>query len=335
MSDLKIQLSQQHQEFCNVVNTLHSEKQELVLKHTDESGQLRRKVQYLTEQVENVAPTMSAGPSSSGFTDVTSDLDALTVAGPHDWDSLYFPNESQDLSAYGYQNYPPANPEPIATALTRSNDLTKGPATSTDQPIASGILFMLLLCGAFVASSKSGSVPVIPRMPDEVRAASTTVLDSLLANSRSDMVLNGMPSINAHEPLQSTGVWNSQPGSSSHASAMHRQLTSPSKRQEAEQIFAMTPAQYNNIVNPGHDSSQQDHASTGPDRRNLAQTLANLREESIAKGGAAEVYTRSLLWDQIPTEVVTQFKELVRESKQQNVAINDQDGAHLGYKLEA
>ena len=38
-----------------------------------------------------------------------------------------------------------------------------------------------------------------------------------------------------------------------------------------------------------------------------------MRDE--AKGqSAAEVYTRSLLWDRIPTEVVHEFKRMVEES---------------------
>jgi hypothetical protein len=50
--------------------------------------------------------------------------------------------------------------------------------------------------------------------------------------------------------------------------------------------------------------------STSSHRRNLADTLKAMRDE--AKGdSAADVYTRSLLWDRIPTEVVQEFKRMV------------------------
>jgi hypothetical protein len=48
-------------------------------------------------------------------------------------------------------------------------------------------------------------------------------------------------------------------------------------------------------------------------RRNLAETLAAMREQN--KGdSAAEIYTRSLLWDKIAPEVVHEFKRIVEES---------------------
>lgn len=49
-----------------------------------------------------------------------------------------------------------------------------------------------------------------------------------------------------------------------------------------------------------------------PQRRPLAEALANL-EEQQTQSVKAEVYTRSLLWEQIPVDVVRQFKEIVRD----------------------
>ena len=48
-------------------------------------------------------------------------------------------------------------------------------------------------------------------------------------------------------------------------------------------------------------------------RRNLAATLAAMREQNKGES-AAEVYTRSLLWDKISPEVVHEFKRIVEES---------------------
>ena len=96
---------------------------------------------------------------------------------------------------------------------------------------------------------------------------------------------------------------------------MHRSLTEASKSQEADQAFLLTVAEYNALTTPSALHQNGRHAGeTNATRRNLADSLAALRKETI--GDAAEVYTRSLLWEQIPAEVVKQFKELVRESKQ-------------------
>jgi hypothetical protein len=44
------------------------------------------------------------------------------------------------------------------------------------------------------------------------------------------------------------------------------------------------------------------------------------------QSGAAEVYTRSLLWDQIPSDVVRNFAKMVAESNaQQGTAGRDDD----------
>lgn len=61
----------------------------------------------------------------------------------------------------------------------------------------------------------------------------------------------------------------------------------------------------NDPLSPG---SQPSHH-----RRNLAETLAAMREEGKGET-AAEVYTRSLLWERIPSEVVHEFKRMVEES---------------------
>lgn len=210
----------------------------------------------------------------------------------------------------------------------------------SDPPIASGILFMLLLCGAFVTSRSSSGASAIPHMPEDVKAASSTVLNSLLKNAGSDVFTDFASNSNARssqhsqapllppaEPIQSSTSW---PGTS-HLSNLHRQLTSPSKAQEAEQIFSLTPAEYNSLTGQSSASNYAQHPvvpiPTG-NRRRLGEMLQNLREESIVKGGAAEVYTRSLLWDQVPEDVVREFKKRVQESEKSPNAGAPNPGSH-------
>ncbi|KAH0416674.1 hypothetical protein KCU90_g13398, partial [Aureobasidium melanogenum] len=56
-------------------------------------------------------------------------------------------------------------------------------------------------------------------------------------------------------------------------------------------------------------------------RPNLAETLGRMRE---ARGpSAADVYTRSLLWDTIPEDVVKAFKRAVAQRQEDDEHMND------------
>jgi hypothetical protein len=171
-------------------------------------------------------------------------------------------------------------------------------------------------------------------MPDEVRAASATVLDSIFKDAgvaQQGVLANRVEGI---EPTPSGVNWPKPTGSgiglsglsgASNLDQLHNQLTTASKDQENEQLFSITPAQYNSLTSA--DFARTRYSMTSDDmndalspgsqpshhRRNLAETLAAMREQNKGET-AAEVYTRSLLWDKIPAEVVHEFKRMVEES---------------------
>lgn len=348
-------LAHQLQQASHDIATLHMEKEELVLKHTEESADLRRKNQWLTEQLEaGPAPAMSANPSSTGISDFTSEMDALNMNG-YDWGDLIQINDTQNTFAdfNNWQTHPNVIKEPATSTTQPATEPEKPSAKSVEPPVASGILFMLLLCGAFVASKSATSTTqtqIIPPMPKDVRDASTTVLDTLLKDAKPETGLAfPQPShhtLRAGERGHAAPQWElHSPPVSSHSriDAMHQALTTPTKKQEWDQTCSLTPSQYASLAHPEFpEPLHSPQSSTGPShRRNLAQTLENMRAESLTKGGEAEVYTRSLLWDQIPLDVVKQFKELVRETKRadeakskgQHGAGNEHGG--FGYKTEA
>jgi hypothetical protein len=96
---------------------------------------------------------------------------------------------------------------------------------------------------------------------------------------------------------------------------VHHRITSPTKQQEIDSAFALTTAQYASITNidyATHGESGSRRQDSQPGRRNLAEVLANMQDEH-SRNSKAEVYTRSLLWDQIPSDVVRQFKEMVAD----------------------
>lgn len=310
-------------EMHHMVNQLQFDKEELVRAHTLETGELRKKVSVLTERLETATGNGMAVAPSTTFTDFASEMDNLHM-GSSDWDNYIFVNDfASDEQTPEQQNH-----EQSLAVVPRSKD--------EDKPVASGLLLMLLLCGAFVASKSGNAAPPIPRMPDEVRAASATVLDSIFKDAGVSTTLSE-PGVAANrvslmEPGPSGVAWpkTTLSGSElagisgSHLDHLHTHLTAPSKEQEAEQLFSITPAQYNSMTSL--DFTRQRYSMTSDDlndplspgsqpshRRNLAETLAAMREQNKGES-AAEIYTRSLLWDKIAPEVVHEFKRMVEES---------------------
>jgi hypothetical protein len=328
----KEQTHHESNEMRNMIDQLQWDKEELVRAHTVETGDLRKKVNVLTERLESTSTAMSVQPSST-FTDFASDMDNLNM-GANDWDNYIFVNDfCMDESTPPVQQNQPQ--EHSLVVAPRKKD-------AEDKPVASGLLLMLLLCGAFVASKSSGATaPRLPRMPDDVRAASATVLDSIFKDAgvapspsqHHNLIANR---IEALEPGPSGANWNKRTlsgaefaslshGAASHLDQLHAHLAAPSKDQENEQLFSITPSQYNSLTSAEftrrgysvHSDDINDALSPGSQpshhRRNLAETLAAMREESKGET-AAEVYTRSLLWERIPSEVVHEFKRMVEES---------------------
>ena len=390
----------QHLESQRVIDMLHWEKEDLVRTHTNETGELRRKVSILSDKVGSTA--MSAAASSTGFSDLASDYDGLKL-GAQGWDGSIFASEFGNIDAAAaagtavpvdtgvfssearVQQQQQQQQAPMARADNLSFATVKQDDPPQEKPAASGLLLMLLLCGAFVASkSASSSPPVIPRMSDEVRAASATVLDSIfrdagvapsasggsvgtmtLANQRPRLAGHGMA---MHAPAQ-MDVWSdfdinvaSGGGGNgvgvSSLSQFQADLINPTSNQKAEQVFGMTVSQYNGITDTGfsygsaalsspdggnadadadadgeRNSDGQATPVTSPSggsgggfgsdgasvvlpskgasqKRNLLETLAAMREQAPGRT-AAEVYTRSLLWERIPADIVMEFKRMV------------------------
>lgn len=359
----KEEWQRQQLDMRRIIEQLEWDKENFVRNHTLETGELRKKISVLTEKLEQ-SSMMSTVSGSTGFADFTSDMSNLNLV-PNEWDNNYMFVHDFNVDAEP-QHMPEV--EEVDTksqerAVVLNNDNTNALLVSdADKPVASGLLFMLLLCGAFVASKSSGtSAPTLPRMPDDVRAASATVLDSifkdagvapsptaLVATPARTFALNQValsqvnPFTESHEPGPSAVPWSKLTLTSADLSSMstldrmHAELTAATADQQNEQLFGITPAQYNSLTTvdfsrppyglspldeddcPTPTSSATANAYTtsgqvGGHRRNLAQTLATMREE--AKGHtAAEVYTRSLLWERIPTEVVMEFKRMVEEN---------------------
>lgn len=316
---------QQLQEAKRHIDIMQDEKRDTVLKHTEETATLRKRIQILSGQLDaGPAPIMSAQPSSTGFHDFTGEMEALNM-GSHDWDTFDF---LTDLSSNVTDDFTfDPKPDTRSPFLDKRNSPTsiaapsekKAADISSDPPMASGLLFFLLLCGAFVASKPASSRPdYIPQVPEDVQAAAPALIHNLLSDSSSTPTQQH-PRGSTQAPME-TGPSAGLQGALAHArlDQIHRRITSPTKEQEAAAAFSLTTQQYASISGMdylGHNERHGSRArhSTPPTRkRNLAETLASMQDEH-SRNDKADVYTRSLLWDQIPTDVVRQFKQMARD----------------------
>lgn len=295
------QLMLEKQQCVDYIETLTLEKDEMIRTHTIETGELRKKVGVLTDHVQRLESSLP--PNANGYSGAYDDMDeSMDLAGA--WDNGFLNDFTDEVKP------------PMAMAPKKDNN----PFTSESDKSSSqgGLLFMLFLVGAFVLSSRS--MPSIPRVSEDVRVASATLLDNVLK----DAGVSPSPSMHAIAPQPSGASWG-QPISPSAMAGMAADgvvapsmlvelgdsLMQPSQQQTNEQIFSLSAAQYNGVSD--HDFLQNT-AGRIPSkaRKNLAQSLAELRE--VAKqSGAAEVYTRTLLWDQIPHDVVRNFARMVVE----------------------
>jgi hypothetical protein len=321
-------------EMHHMIGQLQFDKEELVRTHTLESGELRKKVSVLTERLECATNPTTLAPSAA-FTDFTSDMDNLNM-GNSEWDNYIFVNDF-----VSDEQTPGQHPQEMAL-VPRAKD--------EEKPVASGLLLMLLLCGAFVASKSGSNAPPIPRMSDDVRAASATVLDSIFkdAGVAPTLTEQGVVAnrVSVAEPGPSGVAWDKS-GSAmtgltgSNLDQLHTQLTSTSKDQEHEQLFSITPAQYNSMTSmdftrPRYSIASDDFSdplspgSQPSHRRNLAETLAAMREQNKGEA-AADIYTRSLLWDKVSPEIVVEFKRMVEES----AAASSRPSTSGGTKVES
>ncbi|WQF78030.1 Putative basic-leucine zipper domain-containing protein [Colletotrichum destructivum] len=296
------------------IESLTMEKEEMMRSHTIETGELRKKVSVLTDHVQRLENAAMAAPANNNFVSGYDDMDGMTMPGT--WDSVNFLGEypmEQEVK------------QELQVIPTKKTDNTAFPVESEKPSSQGGILFMLFLVGAFVLSSRS--TPAIPRVSEDVRAEAATLLESVFKDAGINGASNTM---NAVAPQPSGGSWVDNSAVSMGDTSMGGvapsmlgqlgdSLTQPTDEQANEQLFGLSAAQYNGVNSQDFLGSAPER-STSQGRKNLADALAAMRN---TKQSAADVYTRSLLWDQIPSEVVRNFAKMVSESNSAKVGANE------------
>ena len=288
-----------------IIESQAAEKEDMVRHQTLETAELRKKISFLTEEAQRRADIpMSAVPSSAGFSNHTfSDFEQMTMSGSPHWDDFSFMNPSCIV-----EEVKPQDPSLVVRQKDAKNSVKE------EEPAVSGLLLMLLLCGAWVASGNTSKSNPVPQMPEDVRAASAQVLTNIYKDAGLQPETDPSSTFSnaalsdpdpSHHPLNAfTSHFDPQ--------AMHHHLTAASHQQECDQAFSLTADQYNHITTDWFSQPEQPKIYPPTRRRNLADALANLHLDK--RTTATSAYTKSLLMDEVPTNVVRDFHRMVAEN---------------------
>ncbi|KAH6630694.1 hypothetical protein B0J18DRAFT_108966 [Chaetomium sp. MPI-SDFR-AT-0129] len=326
-------LSMEKQNYESYIHELERKQEDMISEHTIETGELRKKISVLTNEVQSMG---RASTTASGFPGAFSEMDGMTM--DCSWDNMPmfgdFPME---------QGTPEVKQEMQIVAANKKSEVSLSDSEKPAQQ--GGLLFMLFLVGAFVLSSRS-STPSIPRVSEDVRAASATLLENVLKDAGVSQVASSLQAMAPQPSGTAAANWAQASAAAQQSSSLSMSapmvdnavapsvlgemadaLTRPSEQQTNEQIFSLSAAQYNDLTSQDflQQAATSAERSTSQGRRNLAEALATMRS-SGKQSSAAEVYTRSLLWDQIPGDVVRTFARMVAESNNA-AAVSGEDRA--------
>ncbi|KAL7275132.1 hypothetical protein RUND412_001951 [Rhizina undulata] len=288
------QLHQRLEFLHHKAETLQMEKEEMVRNHTLETGDLRKRNTYLQEQLQKMQDamertSMSHNPSSSGSSDNGFGLDSDFDIDGDCW--------SDPLSLQSEVSSKPVKIQSV---------------NETEKPVAApGLLLILLLCGAFVASSKT-SVKALPPLPKQLQTASANVLQNIFQDAGVTAALEAnRVEVSSDSWVVAKSAVPQMVGLESSLAMLTSQLEKPTAQQQREQLLQLTPAEYNDVTS--NNFLREAEPTTQRGRRHIEEGLASMRSNS--KLSAAEVYTRSLLWDRVDAEVVRRFAAFAHQAQ--------------------
>jgi hypothetical protein len=321
------------QQVNQYIENIHMEKEEMVRKHTLETGELRKKNAILREHIEKLETTAKPASNPSNFSNEFSDYENVTMDNSP-WEDFSMINE------FSLEADAPAPQQPAAscTSLILPNKNPEKSSSQSDHPFSWNAFYMCLLFGAFIASnSSSASNPAIPNLSDEYRAESANVLKAVLESSpESTQITNPTPTVPSASaagslPTTISGAEMAEMMSGQTATPnldnFHSRFAAPTKEQEDQQVFALSADQYNSLTT--FDDDAMDYKPHPPS--NLQQTLNAMRSNSHDRVGTktmSDIHSRSLLWDRVPHKVVQDFRRMVRDCGAP--PIKKEDGSDLG-----
>jgi len=275
-----------------------AQKEEVIRSQTVEMGLLREKNTILLAQLQRLE--IGSSIAAHGVADFPSDF--------ADFDQLNIHGGSWDKFTLGHE-YSVETEEEMGKAVVPT---TRGPQTSRTEVKSptSGLLLMLLLCGAWVVSrGSSESARLFPVLPDDLKTASADLVEDLYKDS----------GVQLHDPDK----LHCPHGASSVSHDIHGQ------QQNEQSVFASSAVDCTrDQVTIGTQSLQsQDfandasfhpmgdimhwsqHDANAPLQQRAGDLMQIIKGPNVASG--IESYTKSLLADKVPSAVLKDFAQMV------------------------
>lgn len=280
---------QRNAQYQQWIQSLQNEKEQTIQHYSHEVAELRRENAMLMQQLQKDSASLS-GSGSAGMAGEFNDFEQLTIQSSP-WEGFSMHNDFSIESA--------ANSDP--TMVPSGKNLHPG-VKKDDKGSASGLLLMLLLCGAWVVSKGSTDTKeILPTMPEDLRAASATVIEDLYKGS-------GVPVPESDMSRSATGsILTSQASTAfdntANTYAMHT-MTSPQGMPQPEAFAGQ-----------GSVSNAQSMGSILRDAMRSVQAQTQIAP-------AAETYTKSLLADKVPGQILKDFAQMVAQGRPPNHEAN-------------
>lgn len=225
---------------------------------------------------------------------------------------------SEDMRMDEYESLQrQATPKPPAPASTTKDD------KKAEVEFSWGTFYMCLLFGAVVVSAggqlskltnSTSDLSQLPKISDEYRADAENVLKAVMASdvqSAQEMIPQRPAMPNSRATVTGAELSQISAGSKQPPSTLDRlssSLTTPTRHQQLQQAFSLTPSSYNHIVNPldelDNNSGLEYPASPRASRLDQAYAAYQAKEQSLGFKTKAE--TRS---------VVSELKEFYEQAK--------------------
>jgi hypothetical protein len=337
------QLAMQNDRLIQKVQVVESEKEEIIMAHTEETSNLRRKI--------NILRAVQSPPQPQPQPHITAwqpGFDPHEMPPDDLWNTFTSINDIYDEDDDEMMDVPMQQPEPRPqpvsgheTTLVLGRPRKEVNSVADTLGITTGAVLLFLLYGAYLGSSTSSSNR-LPPMPDQYRPEADKILKDVFGKDGVNSVLaqqqvrifdvrNTVPAtwiqpvdMNNNyqnkllDPMSSgflSGV--PAPNPTSSLDTLTTQLLTPSQEQEIEAAFSLTPAKYNHVTMQDVVSDSNDDEDSCPTpvpsyQQAYRETLKRAREDPEDES-IPMVYKRSLMWEKVHPEVLKQFRALIRE----------------------
>lgn len=316
------QFLQQRQHMENVIHALQYDRDEAIRAKTHETAELRRRNLVLEDCIKEMEVQQRGYGHMGQMNDYNSGYNQLGFE-----DGL----EDEDFSLIHSEDWKMEDHEPRQTTPKPLPSSSKVVDTKVEAGFSWSTFYMCLLFGAFIASNSNNSgnmdnaaSAIASSIPSgEASNVLKTVLSSGSAETGQPLAQpgsGGNAGLNGVNNVDSTHA-NSNFGPSSNLDQLHQSLSTPSRRQEMAAAFSMSASTYQHINDPFNEHLNID-GNTGlhepPAQSALQKAFASMQaqKDDLDKitGMGRKARERSLLWDQVPSEVIKNFEAMIQKS---------------------